>query len=916
MTLNNNRAGHAVRVAVLSALAIFAAPISSAHAEKIQLDVAAGEAPDALKEFIRQTGLQLIFDFDSIAAFKTHAVSGQYDAAEALTRMLSNTGLAFEFVNERTVTVTRKEAITQRPKVIPTKVSYERDASATSEVERIRLAQTVEAAASSHETTALDSASKEDISERRIQLEEVIVTGSHIRGAASASPVEVYNRADIEKFGVGTVQDFVRRLPSNFNGAVAESNILSPNYEAAQNSSKGSAINLRGLGSGSTLVLLNGQRLAPSNLGLNVDVTLIPLSAIEKVEVVTDGASAIYGSDAIGGVVNFILKETLDGAETNLRYGDSAGGGAQEIQASQSVGKSWGAGSVFLTYEYRQRDRLSSMQRDFSVDALYPADFLPGENAQSAFLSARQNLAGGRIELFGNGLYSTRTVEQSIYKNPQRPHTNDTDTRAESDQYLMSLGARMALGNSWEGRVAGSTSRHTLDSNTRYNSQGFVQATKSQYDASMGTAQADGAVLALPGGDLRLALGAQWQRERLEQRRGSLDRDLHAIFAEVRVPVIGTSNAVTVARHLELSLAARRESYSDFGTSTNPMVGLLWSPVNGLNVRGTFGSSFKAPQLLAADLSNNAVALMDWPDVQGSDGISRTAFLIGNDPDLREETSDTWTVGLDLHPMSWPGFSLSATYFDVEFESRIAFPPNAGGLDMLNDSRAVDFIARRTSMSSEAFDSTISQILTAPPPAGFIGCALPVDSVTGSCLEDPRVFDVVADIRQTNIAATRVRGIDVNAGYETSNAFGAWDALIAISYLLSFEEQATAAAPKLDLVDTYLNPVDLRGRASLTWGYGGLGVTGTINYVDSYVDTRFSPTSQIDSWLTLDLQLSYAFGEHSRSELLKGTKIVLSFLNLNDKQPPTVLDSIGYRFDLGNADALGRFVSLRLAKQW
>lgn len=97
-----------VRAGVLAALAVLAAPMSSANAEKLELDVAAGEAPDALKEFIRQTGLQLIFDFDSIAAFKTHAVSGQYEAAEALARMLADTGLAFEFVNERTVTVVRK----------------------------------------------------------------------------------------------------------------------------------------------------------------------------------------------------------------------------------------------------------------------------------------------------------------------------------------------------------------------------------------------------------------------------------------------------------------------------------------------------------------------------------------------------------------------------------------------------------------------------------------------------------------------------------------------------------------------------------------------------------------------------------------------------------------------------------------
>ena len=364
MTLNNNRARHAVRAAVLSALAVFAAPISSAHAEKIQLDVAAGEAPDALKEFIRQTGLQLIFDFDSIAAFKTHAVSGQYDAAEALTRMLSNTGLAFEFVNERTVTVTRKEAITQRPKVIPTKVSYERDVSATSEVERVRVAQAVEAAASSHETTALNSASKEDLSERRIQLEEVIVTGSHIRGVrAIGAPILEISREDIQRTGYATAQEALLTVPQNL-GSLSEHN------SGPANLTYGIGADLRGLGPGATLTLVNGRRQPTAGDGSFVDLSSIPATAIERIEILTDGASAIYGSDAIGGVVNIILRKDYEGAETQLRF---AGAGsfdeAEETVLSQTFSHAWNSANVLIGYQYLNREPLAAADRALTRSA-------------------------------------------------------------------------------------------------------------------------------------------------------------------------------------------------------------------------------------------------------------------------------------------------------------------------------------------------------------------------------------------------------------------------------------------------------------------------------------------------------------------------------------------------------------------
>ena len=144
-------------------------------------------------------------------------------------------------------------------------------------------------------------------------LERVVVTGSHIRqtDVETALPMQVLTREDIEKSGVTTVEQLLERVPANvnpFNLALTIGNGANPGLSAA---------NLRGLGGGSTLVPLNGRRLGNYAFdGASVDLNSIPFAAIERVEVLKDGASAIYGTDAIAGVINFILRARSDAPGT------------------------------------------------------------------------------------------------------------------------------------------------------------------------------------------------------------------------------------------------------------------------------------------------------------------------------------------------------------------------------------------------------------------------------------------------------------------------------------------------------------------------------------------------------------------------------------------------------------------------
>ena len=115
---------------------------------------------------------------------------------------------------------------------------------------------------------------------------------------------------------------------------------------------------MRGLGPGTTLTLVNGERQPGGGiLGAFTDISSIPSSAIERIEILSDGASALYGSDAIGGVVNIILRKDLEGAETRARF-STASGDADETQVAQLFGTRWSRGHALLGYQYSNRDPL------------------------------------------------------------------------------------------------------------------------------------------------------------------------------------------------------------------------------------------------------------------------------------------------------------------------------------------------------------------------------------------------------------------------------------------------------------------------------------------------------------------------------------------------------------------------------
>ena len=200
------------------------------------------------------------------------------------------------------------------------------------------------------------------------KLQRVEITGSAIKRLESetALPVQVITRADIEKAGVTTAAELMARVSANVGGLTDGASINVGGDQRGFNSA-----NLRGVGTSSTLVLLNGRRMAnfasPGD-DAGVDLNNIPAAALQRVEVLLDGASALYGTDAIGGVINFITRKDYQGVELNAYGSGTQEGGAGKRTASITAGTgdlATDGYNVFAVFDAQQTDRLSTSQRKF-----------------------------------------------------------------------------------------------------------------------------------------------------------------------------------------------------------------------------------------------------------------------------------------------------------------------------------------------------------------------------------------------------------------------------------------------------------------------------------------------------------------------------------------------------------------------
>ncbi len=199
-------------------------------------------------------------------------------------------------------------------------------------------------------------------------VERIEITGSHIKrlGMEGPSPVTSISSEDIANTGVTDLIGLFTKLPMAGQGTFSTQGNSSDNT-----SNGGSSVSLRGLGADSTLILVNGRRVSVSPFANNidtafVDINNIPLAAIKRVDILKDGASATYGSDAVAGVINIVLRDDMEGAEIAAKFGTTADGGGTEKNISMVWGNSTDTTSHTFTLDYFDREEILYGDRDYS----------------------------------------------------------------------------------------------------------------------------------------------------------------------------------------------------------------------------------------------------------------------------------------------------------------------------------------------------------------------------------------------------------------------------------------------------------------------------------------------------------------------------------------------------------------------
>ncbi|MCV6605760.1 MAG: TonB-dependent receptor plug domain-containing protein, partial [Porticoccaceae bacterium] len=243
--------------------------------------------------------------------------------------------------------------------------------------------------------------------------EEVVITGTLLRHVHPTSPVVTFDREDFARLGVSTVEDLLRSLPQNtasFNSESSRnSELIGNSSPLASNGHQGnSAVNLRGIGANGTLVLVNGRRTSSSPLGTEgsfVNLSTLPLGTVERVEILLDGASALYGADAVGGVINIITKRDYQGAETSVRYENGLNDG-NHYSLRQTLGFGWETGNLSMVLEQQEIQAVSQTKAGFTSLDYRPRGGTDFSNSQFGLAVSpgavyRVNGFGFAVELLG-----------------------------------------------------------------------------------------------------------------------------------------------------------------------------------------------------------------------------------------------------------------------------------------------------------------------------------------------------------------------------------------------------------------------------------------------------------------------------------------------------------------------------------
>lgn len=852
-------------------------------------------------------------------------------------------------------------------------------------------------------------------------VDAVVVTGSRIRGVAPVgSSIVAVGRDALETSGAVTVTQFLQQVPQIFNLGVSETS--RGQAGGASNITYGQSVNLRGISPYATLTILNGHRAVQQGTsGFAIDPSVIPTLALERAEIVADGASAIYGSDAVAGVVNLILRRNFEGAEVMGRYGTT--GGYDERQVGGIIGHRWNSGQITISAEHSYHSALSGKDRDFyrgdlrdsggldfrgtqcnpgnitvsgvsyaipaggvtaanrsalvagttnKCDNLKLGDLIPRQKHNTAAFTFDQTV-NDWLSLTADGYVARRDFKfrpAPLTANLTVPSTNaffvappgltpPTETvgysfindlppntsRGFNKTYNLNLGADIKLPYAWK---LGLDYTYGRSDDLSISTQGINNAALTAALASSNPATAfnpfggantaaalanlnnalfyapgknifqdyeakiDGPIFQLPGGEVRAAAGFEGQRISTlggltngttvapTATRVPAARTIRSVYGELLIPLFGEGNALPGLRRLDIDVAGRYDDYSDVGSTTNPKIGVNWSPAVGLIFRGSYGTSFRAP--LFSQLRGNSQGLFaqNYSDPTIGGALRAGVALSGGNLNLSPETATTYSFGMDYEPSFLPRAKLSVTYFDINYTNQIT-----------------SYLSDLTILNRESqFAGT--GIITRNPTQAQVDLLRATYPVLGGVIPVPLTLFV--DGRTNNLGVTLAKGIDFQFSYRIPTAsMGDFSLGLNGTYFTQYKVALTPTAPLVDQLNNIYNPLKFKARGVIGWTQGGARAAININYQNAYNNNLATPIQRVDAFTSVDLHLAYTFRDFP-ARWMNNVTLGVDVTNLFYARAPFVniaeSQNGGGGFDPTLYNPVGRLVSFSIDKKF
>ncbi|MDP3551122.1 MAG: TonB-dependent receptor [Novosphingobium sp.] len=838
--------------ALLGGAAMLPPHAAVAQDARITFDLAEQDLGSALMAVAAKAGWQIYAPTEAVAGFRVPALRGMMTVEQAVGTLLVGTGLSASFSNRTILIRPARNGLLQPAGETP-----------------------------------------------------IVVTGSLIRGADVAAPVIKLSRDLIVAAGQIDTGEAVRALPQNFSGGQnpgvgTGAGLINTNVNSA------ASANLRGLGPDATLTLLNGHRLPYDSAFGGVDISAIPVAALERIEVVPDGASALYGSDAVAGVVNVILRRDYSGLATSAQVGAASDGGYFRQQADAVAGTRWSGGGAMLAYDFAHNAQLAAGQRSYTRSLDPQASLYPAQTRHAGIASVHQAL-GERWAFNVDALLSRRTsttiggTAAARYVFAPRVSTFSVAPELSFD-----------AGGAWTVKLLGAYG----NDRTRYSTSfapagGTASVTSGCYcnDAASAEFIASGPMFALSGGSAQLAVGGGYRDNGMKfsrivngttQQTFDVSRHSYFAFGEVYLPFVGPHSDIPGVKRLILTGALRYEDYPGMARLATPRLGLIYAPATDLTLKASWARSFKAPTLYQQYVGYQAYLLPAAAFGAGSVGQT-VMYTSGGNPDLKPERARSWTAGFVLKPAGIPGLSLEGSYFNIRYRDRVV-QPIAGSI--------------AAAFTDPGYASLIDRDPSASLLADLVAAAqLGLQNFSGLPYNPANVVALV-DNRNLNVAIQHIQGLDAalswrrELGAERSISFnlaGAW---------LDSGQQVSEDLPQTSLSGTLFNPPEIRARASVSYRSQQFTGSAFLNYSGALSDRRFALPARIAPQATLDLALRYTALHASAEEPGLALSVVVN--NALNKQPQAIRTTgpTDTPYDSTNYSPIGRFVAVGISRRW